>query len=242
MSVDALPTQTPLTYNQKTLINFLEEWWFSHDDLNQKFPSQQMIVSRTKLPTAEVTRYLKDKKVLAALDSRGIIYADITLLLPEQLAVANVILDFSDRRSQKVKLNDLGISTTKYSAWLRQPKFQRYLRYRAESLLGNTQHEAHTALLKNVQNGDLNSIKLYYEVTGRWSSKPAAELNLEFILLKVVESVQKYVTDPAAITAIARELGELLPNPSTPELPPVEEVISESAPTSNDSGPSLDFG
>lgn len=224
-STNKQSTNKPLTDNQRKLIFYLEEWWHSHSSINEKLPTQEQMVKDLKQDSNEIARSLKEPSVLDALERRGITYADVTLLQPEQLAAANVILDFSDGRTQKKKLEDLGISTQRYNGWLKQPRFQRYMRMRAESLLGEVQHEAHVALLKNVQRGDLNSIKLYYEMTGRWSSKPAAEINLDYILLKVVEAVQKYVKDPAAIQGIARELGSLLPQTDVGGSPVVGSAI-----------------
>ena len=218
----------PLTGPQKLFVNFVEEWWYSHDDINSKVPTASQIRSGTKLTGAQVADFTKDHGVVAALENRGIVLADISLLLPEQLAAANVILDFSDTRSQKKKLEELGVTTQRYAGWLKQERFQRYMRQRAEALLGETQHEAHTSLLRNVQRGDLNSIKLYYEMTGRWSSKTVGDLNVEFILVKVVEAVQKYVKDPVAIQQIAAELGALVgTGTNTPEIAAPPQVIAQ---------------
>jgi len=200
----------PLTTDQRDFVNFIEHWWFSHDDINQKMPTNETLRDALNWEGSKVAKFLKDPDVDKALENRGITLADVTLLLPEQLAVANTILDFSDNRSQKKKLEELGVTTQRYQGWLKQERFQRYMRQRAEALLGETQHEAHTSLLRNVQRGDLNSIKLYYEMTGRWSSKTAGDLNVEFILIKVVEAVQKYVKDPVAIQHIAHELSGLV--------------------------------
>jgi hypothetical protein len=225
----------PLSNDQRDFINFIEHWWFSHSDINSKMPTNQNLRDALNWDSAKVGKFLKDPVVNKALENRGITLADITLLLPEQLAVANSILDFSDNRSQKKKLEELGVTTQRYQGWLKQERFQRYLKQRAEALLGETQHEAHTSLLRNVQRGDLNSIKLYYEMTGRWSSKTVGDLNIEFILVKVVEAVQKHVKDPVAIQAIATELSGLIGTNQTnpqPDPQPVEiKAIDSSMPT-----------
>ena len=220
----------PLSKDEQDFVDFIEQWWHSHDKINEKIPNNETIKSQlaNKYPKvnerpvanpdtvegywdkAKVGRCLGSKAVNEALERRGIILADISLLRPEQLAAANAVLDFSDHRSQKAKLNELGVSTSQYSGWLKLPQFQRYIKQRAEALLGDVQHEAHAALLKNVQRGDLNSIKLYYELTGRWSSKTVGDLNVEFILIKVIEAVQKHVKDPVAIEAVAAELNGLI--------------------------------
>lgn len=229
-----MPSERPLTKDEKDFVNFIEQWWHSHDKINEKIPSTETIQSQlannpkhgnvkiNERPVAnpdgvegywdngKVGRFLKSGIINEALERRGIILADLSMLRPEQLAAANAILDFSDHRSQKTKLNELGISTTQYAAWLKQPNFQRYVKQRAEALLGDVQHEAHASLLKNVQRGDLNSIKLYYELTGRWSSKTVGDLNVEFLIIKVIESIQKHVREPEVISAIAEDLNGIL--------------------------------
>lgn len=224
----------PLTNEQRDIVNFIEYWWNTHDDINSKMPSNQTLRDGLNMDAVKVGKLLKDPAVDKALENRGITLADVTLLLPEQLAAANTILDFSDSRSQKKKLEELGVTTQRYQGWLKQDKFQRYMRQRAEALLGETQHEAHTSLLRNVQRGDLNSIKLYYEMTGRWSSKTVGDLNVEFILIKVVEAVQKYVKDPVAIQQIAFELQGLVGSGSNGTPAPVGAL---SAPVNTDPQP-----
>lgn len=234
-----------LASDKDAFVNFVEQWWHSHDKINEKIPNNETIRSGlarqnnkvNERPVADpdktegywdqgkVGRFLQSRSINEALERRGIILADLSLLRPEQLAAANAVLDFSDHRSQKAKLNELGISTTQYNGWLKLGAFQRYVKQRAEALLGDVQHEAHSALLKNVQRGDLNSIKLYYELTGRWSSKTVGDLNVEFLIIKVIEAVQKHVKDPAEIQAVAGELNSLLNGvnqPTSNQPPPVE--------------------
>jgi hypothetical protein len=133
-------------------------------------------------------------------------------LSAEQLAAANLLLDFSDNRSQAAKLKAIGVSTQRYTAWLRQPAFSGYLRERAEGLINNAQHEAHTSLLRAVQNGRMDAIKYYNEITGRYNPKDQEALNLTAILVKVVEILQIHVKEPEVLRAVAKELGELLPH------------------------------
>lgn len=133
-------------------------------------------------------------------------------LSAEQLAAANVLLDFSDSRSQAAKLRSMGIPTTKYNNWLKNPHFARYLRTRAEDLISDTQHEAHTALLRNIQRGNQRSIEYYNEMTGRYNPKAESTMNVTLILVRLVEVIQRHVKDPDVIKAIAAEFNEVLPS------------------------------
>jgi hypothetical protein len=116
-----------------------------------------------RIPVGVFEQCMKKQYLLDALAERGIT-AKIDLadaeqwrhatLTPEQLLVANTMLDLIDTRNDRKKLNDLGVSSAKYNAWLRQPEFRAYLQGRAESLLGASQHEALLALVDRVRSGD----------------------------------------------------------------------------------------
>lgn len=170
-----------------------------------------------------------DYSVTVALKNRGIDPNDQIPgrgLTSIQLAAINVLMDFADKRSTKAKLNELGVSTAQYSAWLRNPQFQAYSRNRAESLLGDHSHAAHIALMQNIERGDLNSIKLYYEMIGRWSTKAAGEVNIEFLMIRILETLQRHLaTDPDKLMAIAADLGELTGAGQPKSLNPVTVAI-----------------
>jgi hypothetical protein len=144
-------------------------------------------------------------------------------LTAEQLAAANLLLDFSDSRSQAAKLKEIGVSTTKYNNWLRNPEFAAYLRERAEQLVDNTGHEAHTALLKQVQRGNMSAITYYNQMTGRFTPGQEQQMNVAAILVRVVEAVQRHVKDPEVIRAIATEFNDIIP---TSPASPVERELS----------------
>jgi Helix-turn-helix of insertion element transposase len=210
---------------QIKIINYYEEWYHSNDDIDKKAPDIEQMGRDLDMKAQQIFTFLRLDSTIEALERRGIkLPGTINGLTAEQLAVANIILDFTDRRPQKKKLEELGIGSQRYQGWLKQPEFQRYIRGRAEALLGNVQHEAHAALLGNIQRGDFQSIKLYYEMTGRWSSKTAGDLNIQFIMMKVIESVQRNVKDPVAIQQIANDIAELLPGDvnGMGAVPPVE--------------------
>ena len=135
-------------------------------------------------------------------------------LSAEQLAAANLLLDFSDSRSHTVKLKSIGVSTTRYNNWLRNPEFAAYLRERAESLVDNTGHEAHTALLKQVQRGNMQAITYYNQLTGRFTPGAEQQMNVAAIMVRIVEAVQRHVKDPEVIRAIAAEFNEIMPSTS----------------------------
>lgn len=138
-------------------------------------------------------------------------------LTPMQLLVANTLLDLIDTRSTKKKLQDLGVTTTQYNTWLKDPVFQEYCRERAESLIGENQHEAMLALVDKVRMGDMNAIKYYHELMGRFT--PASANNsgnstspdsIRNLLVSILEIIQDEVDDPQTALRISERFKGLI--------------------------------
>lgn len=195
-----------LNEQQWELVNFTEQEYLSHGSI----PTADRI-NNLGLASPETWRaFLKNEDVRGSLLARGIPLSHLTggkshALTEEQLTAANTMLDLRDNRSQVKKLKDLGVPTQKWEAWLRDPGFQNYLRTRAEGILGDNQHEAATALLDRVRSGDTNAIKFYYEITGRYSQQRNDSVNVPALLMRVMEIIQKHVSDAQIMSDIADE-------------------------------------
>ena len=219
----ALDALNDLTDHDRRVIDFIEVRY----SMDGRVPSPTAIRAHISnyYPTyPNIQPDLTRRPILQGLALRGINIdpASRDALTPEQIACAQVVLDFSDARPIKKKLTDLGISTQKYNNYLRMPAFQDYLKQRAELLLGDTMHVAHTALLQKVEKGDVNAIKLYYEVTGRHTPSQPNQINVDTVLITVLEAIQRHVKDPLILRAIANEIGAI----SAPETVPGEIVPS----------------
>lgn len=191
------------------------------NDFEQRFHSTKSESDLIRLKPTHEHEQRAEQRGMQPIQSRSEAYTPDPKkpLSAEQLAAANLLLDFSDHRSQAAKLRSLGIPTTKYQNWLRIPAFQEYITYRAEYLLNNSTHEAHTALLKNVQRGNQKAIEFLYEITGRYSRTSQSTQDLALLMVRLVEVIQRHVKDPETIRAIAYEFNEILPQDnSTKEL------------------------
>lgn len=139
-------------------------------------------------------------------------------LTPLQLLAASALLDLTDTRTNKKKLQDLGISTAKYNSWLKDPVFKNYLAERANQLIGENEHEVQLALLDRIRAGDMKAIMYYNEMTGKYvpvSSQPRPSSNpnnidIQAILVRVIEIVNEEVNDPKEILAISTRLRSLI--------------------------------
>lgn len=213
MSTQSVEQQRKLTPKEWDICNAVEQYYY----LDGEIPSLQRIADVTGQSKRDVERVLSDSVVEIALTMRGISIGRSTeLLSTEQLSALSVFFDTKDGRSLKKKLNDIGVTTQQWDIWKQDSLFQRHLRSRAESALEKNLAETEVALLDSAHRGDISAIKLHLELAGRWSSKTVGELNVEFLLMKILEAVQKHVKDPEAIENIANELMVLAPQQQIP--------------------------
>jgi hypothetical protein len=148
------------------------------------------------------------------------------VLTPMQLAVANQILNTYDRKTLSAKLKAMGVTTLQYQAWLKEQAFQDYLRSESQNRLGNSDIDARLSLMKLVQDGDFQSIKFFYEISGQHSPQERANLNLMNILSQLMEILVQYLA-PNQLIEVADKM-ELVLNGSSviPISPPVDVPLS----------------
>ncbi|MFF5977063.1 phBC6A51 family helix-turn-helix protein [Streptomyces sp. NPDC012769] len=158
---------------------------------------------------AQLKEFREDPRFHASMDSRGIPVANTGNLSQRQMAAASVMLNLTDRRSDEKKLRDIGVSTEEYSNWMQNSVFAEYMRQRSEVLINNSVHEAHMGLMRGVRQGNTASIKLYYELSGRYNPNEENQVNIRMVLGRVVETIQKYVTDPDVLNSLAVELSQI---------------------------------
>ncbi len=104
-----------LSNAQHDFLNFLEQYWFEHGGL----PTKDYL-TELGMDTNDLWANFSKSNFRDALLSRGISLAGLEFhasdprakrLTEEQLTVANVMLDLRDNRSQKKKLQELGVPT-----------------------------------------------------------------------------------------------------------------------------------
>lgn len=203
------PSLSPI---ELELVDVYEQFWMLHGRTPK--PDELAILG---YDLEAVTLAVGSEHFREAVNERGVVFTarSFGILHPEQLAVANVLLDLTDTRARKKKLSDLGVSTAKYQAWLRDPHFQSYLKARAEALLGDSHHDADLALLDAVRSGNLNAIDYYNELTGRHvrPSRTAAGgrgFDAQILISRIIEIIQEEVKDPQTQARLADRFDHLL--------------------------------
>lgn len=195
-----------LTDRQRVVLTYIEQEYLMYGQI----PTAEAAEARKVASKEFYNKCLHNKEFQEALERRDVKIpldsAPIGVLTPLQLLVANTMLDLSDNRSEKNKLKDLGIPSSKWQAWLRDPAFQNYLRTRAEAVLGDNLHESHLALVDRVKAGDVHAIKYFNELTGRYVPNATDKVDVNAILMRVLEIIQKHVTDSGVASLIADDL------------------------------------
>ena len=200
---DLVASRQPLSVI--ALVALVEHEW----NLHSQVPKAEWIANFFNTTVAEVQSTLQSPSCQQRMIKRGIPVESHNFLTAEQIAAANLMLDYSDQRSQAAKLKAANINSQTWNGWLADPLFNRYLRSRAESLLDQVGvAEAHTALLKQTTKGNIQAIKLLYEVTGR--HRDSTSLNVEYFIQRVIEIVQTNVQDPEVLGRIAEDFKVLL--------------------------------
>lgn len=197
-----------LNESEYELVSLIEQEYH----LSGCVPTKEVCLSKLAMSSKKYDSLYARDDFRNALISRGIslkiLNGEVSngVLTAQQLIAINTLLDLNDNRSDSKKLRDLGIATTTFQGWTRDPAFQEYWTRRTEALFGDALNEANRAIYDNVKRGDLGSIKLLFEMTGRWSSKPVAEMNIEWVLTKIMEILTKHITDEATLMAISNDL------------------------------------
>lgn len=204
-----------LTEGQVDALVAIEQLFWEHGNL----PTDEVIAQLTGLSLTTVKSYWSNETFKAAVEFKGIPLdggRSQQLLTMKQLEVANRLLNIHDARSVREKLQEVGVSSQQYHAWLRQPAFKNYLAKRGEELFKSADHEAYTALLQVVRGGDVSGLKLFFEMRGIYNPKVQVDVNLGTVLVRVVEIISRYVRDPETLQNIANDLESLdLPGAST---------------------------
>jgi hypothetical protein len=211
------PTLTEL---ELSFVTIMHQHWMLHGELMSAASCRKDF----GLDERKFTELMATPLVKQALEERGIVLQKFNLdgdspgwsnsLTPQQLIVANTMLDLTDTRSNKKKLQDLKISTAKYNAWLQDPVFSTYLRERAESMMGSNQHEVLLALMDKANSGDTKAISYYLEFIGRFTpaaNKQAAnqQFDVQSLLISIIEIISDEVDDPNTAARIADRLKSL---------------------------------
>lgn len=190
-----------LSDKERRLIAYVEQQWF----LEGSLPTPETLCEKFNYRPKALKEVLESELVKKSFDARGIPTIEGRELTPDQISAINEILNFSDTRSERKKLADMGISAKTWAGWRNNPAFKEYMLQRTEAILGGAIPDAHMALVERVRAGDMGALKFYYEMSGRYTGQGNG-LDPKALLNRVFEIISLHVKDPNVLTAIAGEL------------------------------------
>lgn len=203
-----------MNQQQYELVNYLEQYYYLHGTI----PTYETVQEKGDFPCSEkfwrdsfAFKPFREALVLRGISEKLLNSESNTILTPLQFLLVNTLLDTNDKRAERVVLKDLGIKSSLYEAWKRDPAFSSYFRQRTEVMLGDGIGEANRALIENVRSGDLGAIKYIHALTGRFNEKSNDAINVESVMIRILEIIQRHVTDKSTLLAISRDFAALAP-------------------------------
>lgn len=205
--------QNSLTPAEKELIKFYElQWHLRHYVPTPEETTEHLRKKMPRLRQTSVNYYLTRHPVRKALKDRGIPFEQHSReeLTATQVAAAVTIMNFTDTRSNEDKLDQLGINSATYYAWLNDPQFKNLIDSLADQNLINIRPAAIGEFTKLINRGDWNAIKYFLETTGELQSNNVPQS--EILLRMIIEVIQKHVKDQDVMAAIAQDLKQVASN------------------------------
>lgn len=228
-----------LTPPQWDLICFSEQYWRE----NGFFPSFGELATETGMNPSEVESLIFDPLTKKHLEARGIDWKQdrpqseskaserrngrTKRLSDIQLAAAATILNPADKRSVTAKLESLGVSASTYAGWKKSKVFNDYMTSQGKALFDEFMPDMENSLISKATSGDVRAIKYAFEVSGRHRANQGEELvNVKMLIIRLIEVIQRHVTDPEKLQAIAKEIeaiqrGEVIQDGNNNETRPV---------------------
>lgn len=181
---------------------WVETYWHEYG----RYPSDSDWVQKFGFEPQQIERLNLSKLWLKALERRGIARPDHSrsFLNERQIAAIAVITNFNNLQHPVARLADIGVSEEELNGWYSNPAFKDEMARRAEHVFENIAPTATVELGRQIQKGNFQAIKFYYEITGRAASPES--LNVKRAMQVLIEAVQKHVKDPAVLQAIAQEV------------------------------------
>lgn len=201
------------------VIKYCEKYWHTRAEI----PSMETLARKLKLQPAELQVIFSNEAFQTGWEVRGMpwqledqsvgigLKATDHQLTAEQVTVANVMLNVMDPRTPQQRLRDMGINPVTYASWGKQKAFVDYVTNKGEELFGQHMGDVHRALTNQAVEGNMQAIKFWYEISGRYdSSKTVEAMNIRFVMERVIHVIQRYVKDPRQLEAIAKDFDEIL--------------------------------
>ncbi len=149
----------------------------------------------------------ESREFISAMQSRGVPWTDSKGLTSQQMLALQVLTNPTDKRPLAAKLKSIGITYPVYRGWMGQPAFSQYMFKITEGMLTEHLPDFNTVLTNKGLAGDLNAIRYINELSGRHDPNRQQVVDLVAIVEKLLDIIQRNVTDPEVFQRIAAEFS-----------------------------------
>lgn len=123
---------------------------------------------------------------------------------PYFVVACTLLCDTLDKRARSVKLKAIGMSTKRFNVLLEDKAHLEFYRHRVDKAFKGTSESAKLSLAKNVEAGDLQSIKYFHEFSQEYDPNQELKLNLNKLINLFMEVLVRHVP-VETVDAISRD-------------------------------------
>ena len=190
-----------------------------------RVPTMHEILEYSRHRPSTISKVINSSEFKTLMRERGFNWApsNSQYLSPEQVFAVSIITDPTRRQPMSAKLKSAGITYAQYRAWLKQPKFKEFIHEIGERMLNEHVADVHTRLTERAANGDIQAMRLYYELTGRADTQANRAIqDLQRTTSLLLEVITRYITDPKQLSEITNAISAV----TTGEITSSKEAIS----------------
>jgi hypothetical protein len=194
--------ETTITFKPVDFVTFIESiFTFSHE-----LPSLTTLAGNFNVPEDELRQPKFLESINNLLKIRGLPEYKIHYQTeyvhdydPVFIAACNLILDASSSKSFNARIKELeplGVNTNTWNNWLANPRYYEYVTKMFNERFDKvTELHAKMALQRNIQAGDLQSIKYYNELTNKFRPQSENQVALSVLIRLLMEIVARHVPE-----------------------------------------------
>lgn len=196
--------------DEREIGSWLEvEYWKSYT-----YPSTQQTLLFSGINSQQLG--LLNPIINKQLEARGLPPVDFAVTVklkkvpdPEFVAATAMLQDLLDRRSTAAKLKSMGMSTRKFNSLKAEPINNNYWKSRVNINFKDAEDTAKISLIKNIESGDLQSIKHFHEMTGIYRPNQEILLNMGVLIGRLMEVLAAHV-DSKTLSIIGDQFNNIL--------------------------------
>lgn len=167
-----------------------------------------LITNISGVPEAVVTYLLTTEEFSYALSCRGVDTKGWGHLTSQQDAALMILTDIGGTKTWAQKLKEAGITQAIFTAWLKNPTFNRRWQTLSEDIVNN-HNTALVQLGQKAGEGDMRAIELQLAVAGRYSANQQAAVDIMAFMNRIQEILSRHLVDqPEILRGIAQDMRQ----------------------------------